>query len=172
MSTNTVTLLTTLLPTLLITLLAIYFFKTYIANENKRRRFMMLRARQKETIPLRIQAYERFALFLERISLSNLLHRVPPIGELKTSYASLLVQTIEQEYTHNLTQQIYVTDDCWNLIKTVKNQSIAMIRKSSLNEKTNNADEMREHLLKMLIEKETPTDDALVFLKSEVRELL
>jgi len=165
-------LLISLIPALFITFLAFYFFKTHTDNEEKRRRFLLHRENQKQSLPLRLQAYERMALFLERISPGKLLLRTPPIGDDKKSYESLLVHTIEQEFDHNLTQQIYISDECWNIVKAAKNGTIALIRKTVLMDSVNSADSMRETILKVIIEKGSPSDDALSAIKSEVGDLL
>lgn len=171
MEIEIIPLLISLIPSLFITLLAFYFFKLHTDNEEKRRRFQLHRENQKQSIPLRLQAYERMALFLERISPGKLLQRMTPVGDDKKDYESLLIHTIDQEFEHNLTQQIYVSDECWNMIKTAKNTTIALVRKASLKEDVDSAAKMRELLLKQMIEKGSPSDDALTAVKSEVSDL-
>ena len=67
-----------LLPAILVAAIAYYFFKQHIENENNIRRFKLQKSMQKETFPIRLQAYERMVLFLERISPSKLLTRIHP----------------------------------------------------------------------------------------------
>ncbi len=92
--------------------------------------------------PYDLQAYERMALFLERITPSNLLIRISPISSNKEDYETLLIQNIEQEFEHNLSQQIYVSDKCWSIINAAKNATIQLIRKASLLEKTDTANKL------------------------------
>ncbi|MBQ4821965.1 hypothetical protein [Aquimarina sp. MMG016] len=172
MNIEIIPLLISLIPSLFITLLAFYFFKVHTDNEEKRRRFLLHRETQKQSLPLKLQAYERIALLLERISPGKLLNRMPPVSQEKKDYESLLIHTIDQEYEHNLTQQIYVSDDCWNTIIAAKNGTIAMIRKASLNEEVNSADKMREVILTQLIENGAPSDKALAIIKEEINEIL
>lgn len=164
-------LIISLVPALLITLLALYFFKTHTDNEEKRRRFLLHRENQKQALPLKLQAYERMVLLLERISPGNLLIRVSPLGENKKDYEYLLTSTIDQEFEHNLTQQIYISDECWNTIKATKNATIALIRKTTLNEDVDSANKMREVILTELIEKGAPSDTALAFIKEEISDV-
>ncbi|GAA4272298.1 hypothetical protein U6A24_21075 [Aquimarina gracilis] len=161
-----------LIPSTLITILAIFFFKQHTNNEEKRRRFLLHRENQKQAFPLRLQAYERMALFLERISPGKLLTRMAPVGEDKESYESMLIHTIDQEFEHNLTQQIYISYECWNTIKAAKNATIAMIRKTTMNKEVDSADKMREVLLTELVEKGAPSDTALAFIKEEIGDML
>lgn len=171
MEIELIPLLISLIPSLFITILALFYFKTHTDNEEKRRRFLLHREHQKQSLPLRLQAYERMALFLERISPGKLLLRTPPIGDDKKSYESLLVHTIEQEFDHNLTQQIYISDECWNIVKAAKNGTIALVRKTVLQDSIDSANKMREAILTEMVEKGAPSDDALAAIKSEVEDL-
>ena len=122
-------------------------------------------------MPLRLQAYERMALFLERITPSKLLIRMSPTSSNKEDYENLLIAAIEQEFDHNLSQQIYISDDCWNIITAAKNATIQLIRKASLLEKTNTANKLREVILTEMMEKRAPSDAALSFIKQEVSDM-
>ena len=160
-----------LLPTLIVAAIAYYFFKGHTDNENHQRRFLLKKDLQKEALPLRLQAYERMALFLERISPPRLLVRVSPNSSNKEDYESLLIATIEQEFDHNISQQIYVSDECWNIINAAKNATIQLIRKSNMQEKTDSANKLREVILNSLMDKHPPSHTALSFIKKEVGEI-
>ena len=159
------------IPALITGMIAYYFFKEHTKNEDGRRRFLLHKDIQVNTLPIRLQAYERMALFLERITPSKLLIRVSPTSSDEDTYESLLVATIEQEFEHNLSQQIYVSDECWNIIVAAKNATIQLIRKAGLLEKTGTADKLREVILTEMMEKRAPSDAALSFIKNEVSEL-
>ena len=156
------------LPALITGLIAYYFFKEHTKNEEGRRRFLLQKDMQINTMPLRLQAYERMVIFLERITPSKLLIRVVPTSSEKESYESLLIASVEQEFEHNLSQQIYVSDPCWNIICAAKNATIQLIRKASLLEKTNTANKLREVVLTEMMEKRAPSDAALSYIKQEV----
>jgi len=164
-------LLFSLLPALLVGAIAYYFFKQHIENEAGRRRFLLQKDMQKDTLPIRLQAYERMALFLERIAPSKLLTRVHPTSSSKDDYENLLIATIQQEFEHNLSQQIYVTDECWNIILAAKNATIQMIRKANMLEKTDTANKLREVVLTDLMDKQSPSSTALSYIKQEVGEI-
>ena len=158
-------------PALITGLIAYYFFKEHTKNEDGRRRFLLHKDIQVNTLPIRLQAYERMTLFLERITPSKLLIRVSPTSSNKESYEALLIANIEQEFEHNLSQQIYMSDECWNIINAAKNATIQLIRKASLLEKTNTANKLREVILTEMMEKRAPSDVALSFIKKEISEL-
>jgi len=160
-----------LLPAILVGIIAYYFFKGHTANEEGRRRYLIQKEAQKNIIPIRLQAYERLTLFLERIDPSKLLIRVKPNSDNLQEYESLLIQNIENEYEHNLAQQIYISPECWNLIIAAKNATMHIIRQSSMNEKVENANKLRESLLNYFIGEDTPSQKALAYVKKEVSEM-
>jgi hypothetical protein len=160
------------LPAIVTGVVALYIFKTFSKNDEHKRRFMLMRENQKQALPLKLQAYERLSLLLERINPSKLLIRVAPLNDNKHDYQNLLIHHIEQEFEHNLTQQIYVSDECWTMIATSKNSIIQNIRKTTLNNEIANADKLREAILTSLFESESATNLALSYLKSEVKEFL
>ncbi|MFY0714274.1 hypothetical protein J1D01_11390 [Seonamhaeicola sp. NFXS20] len=159
------------IPAIITGLIAYYFFREHTKNEDGRRRFLLKKDLQVNALPLRLQAYERMALFLERLSPSKLLVRVTPISSNKEDYESLLIQNIEQEFEHNLSQQIYVSDKCWSIIVAAKNATIQLIRKANLSEKTDSANKLREVILTEMMERKPPSDAALSFIKEEVSDL-
>ncbi|MFD2516312.1 DUF7935 family protein [Salinimicrobium flavum] len=160
-----------LLPAVVVGVIAFYFFNLHTRNEEQRRKFLLHRENQKHALPLRMQAYERMALFLERIAPGNLLVRVKPGRNSKEDYANLLIRTIEQEFEHNLAQQIYVSEECWNVIRASKNATIANIRKTAGRETLENADELRQHILNTLLEQQPPSETGLSYIKREVKAL-
>jgi hypothetical protein len=160
-----------LLPAIVVGLVAFYFFKSHTANEEGRRRYLIQKEAQKKVLPIRLKAYERLTLFLERIDPNKLLLRVKPYSDELQKYESLLIQNIDNEYEHNLSQQIYVSPECWNLITTAKNATIQVLRQSGMNKKVDNSEKLRAFLLNYFMDEETPSHKALLLLKKEVSEL-
>lgn len=159
-------------PSLIVAAVAYYMFQSHFKDQQNTRKWLLLREKQKHSLPLKLQAYERLALFLERINLSKLLIRVAPIGESKEDYQNLLIRHIEQEYEHNLTQQIYITDEAWVMILTAKNTIIQNIRKTTMDSSITNADQLREKILSNLLDGESASTVALTYLKTEVAQVL
>ena len=158
-------------PAIITGFIAYYFFKEHTKNEDGRRRFLLKKDLQVNTMPLRLQAYERLVIFLERITPSKLMIRVEPTSSDNESYESLLIANIEQEFEHNLSQQIYITDDCWTIVCAAKNATIQLIRKASRLEKTDTANKLREVVLTEMMEKRSPSDAALSYIKQEVSDM-
>jgi len=76
---------------------------------------------------LQLQAYERLTLLAGRIALPGLISRVAQPGLSVKEMQVLLSQTIRQEFDYNITQQIYVSADAWNAIKSLKDQNVLII---------------------------------------------
>ena len=160
-----------LLPAIVGGIVAYYFFKGHTANEEGRRRYLIQKEAQNKVIPLRLQAYERLTLFLERIDPNKLLIRVKPYSDELEKYEELLIKNIDQEFEHNLTQQIYITPECWNLINAAKNATMQVIRQSAMSDKVDSAVKLREFLLNHFMGEITPSKKALAYVKKEVKEL-
>ncbi len=158
-------------PAIIVAIIAYYFFDSFLKNEEGRRRFLLHKESQKDILPTRLQAYERLTLFLERINPAQLLIRVKPVTDDKKAYADLLIATIEQEFEHNLTQQIYMTSECWAAIKSAKNSLIQQMLKAAGKSDIGTAQQLREYILQNPDGQESPTRVALEYLKTEVQEL-
>ena len=80
-----------------------------------------------ETIKLRLQAYERLALLAERISLNNLISRLPHAGISAKQMQHALVDAIKTEYEYNISQQVYVSPEAWRAVNNLKEQNIYIV---------------------------------------------
>lgn len=159
------------LPTLIMAFVAYSFFELYTKNETEKRNYLLQKDTKPDTLSLRLQAYERMTLFLERINPSQLLVRIAPISDNKNDYQNFVIAQIEQEFEHNLTQQIYISDECWSIIMTAKNATIQTILLATQNEKISDANQLRGNILKDLFDKPSPSSAALAFIKNEVSQL-
>ena len=170
-STRIIELVSYTLPTLIMGFVLYHFIELYTNNEKEKRNFLLQKESKPDVLSLRLQAYERMTLFLERINPSQLLVRITPISDDKNDYANFVIAQIEQEYEHNLAQQIYISDECWSTITTAKNATIQMLLMATKNEKICDANQLREIILKELLDKQSPSGAALIFLRNEVRQL-
>ncbi len=160
------------IPSVVTGLVAYFFFLRHTKTEEKKMHLNLLKENNKYTLPIKLQAYERMTLYLERINLSNLIVRVTSINNDKDAYAISLVNTIEQEFEHNLAQQIYISEKCWSIIITSKNATKQRIQAVSKEEDILNAQELREAILKSTLQTPSPSITALAFIKDEVRSII
>ena len=172
METKLFEILSYTLPSLITGGVAYYLFNAYFVDQQNTRRWLLQKENQKDALPLRLQAFERMALFLERINPTKLLIRIAPLSQDKNDYENLVIAQIEQEFEHNLTQQIYMTDECWTIIVTAKNATIQMIRKANMSDRVDSADKLREVILSDLMEKATQSSAAMSYLKNELKAFL
>jgi hypothetical protein len=160
------------IPSAVTGLVAYYFFLNHTKNEERKLRLSILKENNKQSLPIKLQAYERMTLFMERINPSNLLLRVTSVNNDKIAYAKSLANTIDQEYEHNIAQQIYISDECWSVIIASKNAIIQLIKKTAALESVNNAQEFREQILTNLLNNGSPSTAALTFIKDEVKNII
>lgn len=86
---------------------------------------------QKLVVPIRLQAYERLLLYLERIQVDGLVMRVSQVGMSSLQLQSALIRTIREEFEHNISQQLYVTDEAWEQIKEARERIVQLINIAS-----------------------------------------
>ncbi len=159
-------------PTIITGVIAYMFFFTHTKTEEKKLKISLLKENQQHLLPTKLQAYERMTLYLERINPSKLLIRVTSINNDKNAYVMSLINTIEQEFEHNLTQQLYISDKCWSVIIASKNATMQLIKKTSKENSITNAQELREAILQKLLNSTPPSNTALAFIKDEVRSFM
>ena len=80
-----------------------------------------------DTRQLQLQAYERLILLTDRIALPNLISRLSQTGFSAREMQSLLVQSIKSEFEHNVTQQLYVSPEAWDAVRSFKEQNLLVI---------------------------------------------
>lgn len=122
------------------------------------------------TLPIRLQAYERMSLFLERIAPNNLIVRLNQPELSSREFHQMLLEDIRNEYNHNVSQQVYMSDEVWQEIKTAKEDLITAINATAVDLADDATSlDMAKKLFEYLMNKEIdPIDHALKSLKSEI----
>lgn len=116
-----------IVPSLIVALTAFFLTKYFVENDQKKR-LLELKFHSKELVtPIRLQAYERMAMFLERIDPNQLLFRVSNPDLTAYQMQTILLATIRSEYEHNLSQQVYISPDAWEGIKNAKEKVVNVI---------------------------------------------
>jgi hypothetical protein len=157
------------IPALVVFLTAYFLLKEFFVHENKRRDVDFRLEKLRTTLPLRLQAYERIIMLLERISPANLVMRLHQPGMSGVEFQKLLVQTIRDEFSHNLSQQLFVSKGAWELVKAAKEEMIRQINISATQISDNATSvELSNKLLEMSVEK-MATRRAIDFLKEELK---
>lgn len=167
---------TALLAVALTGLLFYLVVKKYFDNEQKVRLLEMRIEEHKESLrvvsPIRLQAYERMALFLERISPNSLVLRCYRPGMDMPTLQSEMTRSIRDEWEHNLSQQVYISSEAWRLIRQAKDEMMGVINSAAITI-PEDADPTRlaSAIFATVAEGQLPTATALEFLKQEMRDL-
>ena len=159
-----------ILPAAITGLVAYYMFNGFIKHINSEKKLEVLVAQKKEGLPIKLKACERLLLFCDRINPVKMLLRIPPISENTNDYLQLLIANIEQEFAHNLVQQIYISEATWTAIYAAKNAVINKLKQIA--ENAASANDLREKMLIEYSKSTPPTATAIAFIKNEVRKLL
>lgn len=162
------------LPSLIVLLASYYTLKSVLENENKKQELQYRYENRKSSLPIRLNAYERLALLMERLMPYNL---IPRTSDPKLSVDELkfvLLKAVKEEYEHNLSQQIYVSREVWSAIMFTKDDLIKHINiiHASLPEKSSSMDYSRQllnHYMKS--EQGIPNQKALNIINTEVKSL-
>ena len=167
-----ITLLVTVPP--IIVAVTAYFTIRKSCEKELKMQVLDLKHQSKEVItPIRLQAYERIALFLERMRPESLLLREPPLNLSATQYRTVLLAAIRNELEHNLSQQVYISYALWDATKKAKEETVKIINVA--NGKVGfsaTATDLATKILEISVElKYNPSDDALNLLRHEIKEL-
>ncbi|MEI6696938.1 MAG: hypothetical protein WCO13_12825 [Bacteroidota bacterium] len=165
-----------ILPSLVVFATAFYLIKQFLENDNRKRMLELKMNAQSNNqhliTPIRLQAYERIILFMERISPSSLIIRVTVPTMNAMQMQSAMIKAIRDEYEHNLSQQLYISRQSWNLVKSAKEELVILINDAAAN--VNGNDNCTE-LAKVIFEKaanveKLPIEIALDYVKAEIQE--
>ncbi|MFT6054171.1 MAG: hypothetical protein ACJAS3_000467 [Roseivirga sp.] len=133
-----------------------------------------LKMKTNDTIlPIRLQAYERICLLLERVSPNNMLLRLSDPNISAFDFQQILLAEIREELNHNLSQQVYMSDEAWNRVRATLNMIITVIQESAqeMTAEKSSIDLSQSIFNKMMKLDTDPVGDALTFVKSEIRQM-
>lgn len=127
------TILLITIPSIIVFGTAFFSIKLFFANEQKKRDSEQSSHNQKITIPIKLQAYERLILLLERINPESLLVRIQNANASSGQLHNDLLIAVRAEFEHNLSQQIYITPQSWLAVKRAKEVLIKIINEEASN---------------------------------------
>lgn len=105
---------------ILVVCAALYLFKPYLNNQERIKLIELKRSQAAQTLPMRLQAYERLILLIDRINPANMLIRLNANSYSAAQLHSLIINEVRNEYQHNVTQQLYVSPASWAVAKRIK----------------------------------------------------
>jgi hypothetical protein len=153
-----------IIPALVVFVTVYYLMKTHLDGQLRMKAMEFQNKRTGENLPLKLQAYERLALFCERIRFSNLMFRLSSASISNEELAQAMFISIQKEYEHNNSQQIFVSEPLWKIISLAKNDTLAMI-----NEAIGKEGDLYTNISQQLSQKDVdPIDHALSAIRKEV----
>ncbi|PSR06437.1 MAG: hypothetical protein BRD49_00490, partial [Bacteroidetes bacterium SW_10_40_5] len=120
-------LLKILLPSVVVFLTAYYLINNFLETQQKNKMLELQLSNKQTILPVRLQAYERVLLLLERISPENIVMRIRKPDMTAADLQVALVNEVRNEFDHNLSQQLYLSDDAWYMVKSAKEEVIRII---------------------------------------------
>lgn len=168
---ETTDILKIVLPALIVLLTAYLLIDKLLRNEEKRRNFELRKLSSSTITSIRLRAYERLMLVLERTTPSTLIVNAAKPGMTNMELHTQLLSNIRQEFSHNLSQQIYVSNEAWNNIRGAQESLLRLVNTcSSKCNPANSATELAELIIQVYdASEQTPTEQAIDVLKKEVR---
>ena len=162
------------LPALLVFLTAWIMLRNMMRNDSEKRRQEVILQGNRTVTPIKLQAYERIVLFLERISPESLLMRVSSPDMTVSQLQSALLASIRSEFEHNLSQQIYMSPQAWEVVKNARSSMIRIINGEAEKMPANATGlmlsrQLLQHVMDM--EKE-PTRVAIDYIKGEIGRMI
>ncbi len=164
-----------ILPAIIVLIASYQIVQKFLLRETERQRLAIFGEHAKTTISLRLQAYERLTMFLERMDIKQLVSMFYTSSSSATDLQLAILQNIRTEFEYNLSQQIYVSKEVWQTVVTAKEQEVAMINAiaSDLPQGAN-AKLLVERLTEWNLrqEEETPREIALAVVNGEAKRVL
>ena len=161
------------LPALFVFLATYLVMSKMVKSEQLRLKAENVLNNQKYITPIRLQAYERMVLLLERISPQSLVMRTQRQNISNQDLQSLLLKTIRSEFEHNMAHQLYISDKAWEMVRMAKEDCIKFINQTALQTKPDdNSLQLCKLILEKLLDRDLdPTTKAINYLKEEIRTL-
>ncbi len=165
-----------ILPFLLLTAVIVWFLIMLEKHLKNMRQIRMLGVRLSKdaiTLPVRLHAYERVVLLLERITPANMLLRVSSQGLTAAEYHQVLLSEIRNEFNHNMSQQVYMSDTVWQQVKQTREEVVNLVNRMyhELPENSRGTDLAKRILETILVSDVDPTAAAIHAVKQEMKEV-
>lgn len=164
-------LLKIILPSALV-LYAMYLTVTaFLKKQLDEKQVELQRKNVEVAFPIRLQAYERMCLFLERITPNNLLIRTNGVATQAIEFQQILLHEVREEFNHNLSQQVYMSHDAWEHVRSAQQEVVTLINQAAAEVSPDAAPiELSKKIFEKIVqENRNPTALALKFVKGEIQ---
>lgn len=163
-----------LFPLIIVFLFVYYMLKSFFDQFEKQRKQEIRVKFSEETLPLRLQAYERIILFIERIKPESMIMRIAKPQMTTIDLQRALLENIREEYEHNLSQQIYISSEAWSMVVAARQSMIQLVSATAAEHDPNQP--YMEYATDLLDEFGSISDDpvtlAINFIQKESKEIM
>jgi len=159
-----------ILPAVVVFIGVYFVMQNFLESEQKKIELKYRSDNMKLITPSRLQAYERMVLYLERISLSNMVMRIYSRGMTAKDLQNKMLQNIRNEYDHNMAQQLYIPSRTWKLVKSAREETVKVVNSCAeqLNDDSTGL-ELSQFILELVGQVDSsPTEVAIEALKKEL----
>ncbi|HEY9001672.1 MAG TPA: hypothetical protein VIM89_09995 [Mucilaginibacter sp.] len=152
---------------------AFYLIKPYLDKAESIQLMELKKTISNQTLPLRLQAYERIVLFIERVNPTNMLVRLNGTGLSAAELYSVIANEIRTEFQHNITQQVYVSNSAWTVVIRVKDDTLSVVTNAvkALPETATGLDLSKTILAHLSHLQDNPYDIALKIVREDMQAL-
>lgn len=161
------------LPAIIVCYAVYLIVRTFVLRELEKIKLEQSFKNTETILPIRMQAYERMCLFLERIAPGNIIPRLNASGLTARELQTIILRDIREEFNHNLSQQIYMSDKAWNSVKLAMETNISLINEAAdgLPQEASNMDLARAVFDQAYQSEQDDINTALAIVKEEIRKL-
>lgn len=133
----------------------------------------LLKERQSSTLPLKMEAFQRAILYLERMNPTSLVLRLSDPSISAKAMEAMLLKALRDEYDHNVAQQLFISEGSWKLLKTAKEETVRLISlvAEQLPEGASSVDFCSSLITKTAEVNPLPSEIAIEALKAEFQRL-
>lgn len=162
-----------ILPAAIVFIGVYFIMNSFFENEQRKSSLRLRNDDRKQVLPIRLQAYERIILYLERINLSNMVMRLHKSNMSAKEMQIQMLSTIRSEYEHNMAQQLYISSKAWKMVVTAKEENIKVINSCAEQlDKDASGMDLSRFILEVVGKSEkTPTEVAIEAIKREISYL-
>ncbi|MFY0688886.1 MAG: hypothetical protein JXQ90_17075 [Cyclobacteriaceae bacterium] len=156
-------------PALIVLYAVFLMMRSFLNNRLEESRLDLQQKSREITLPIRLQAYERITLLLERITPANVVSRLNKPDLTSSDLMHILIKEIREEYSHNLSQQLYMSDEAWTYVSGAVEDTITIINEAA---RTVEPESKSVELAKVIFEKSINNNslvNALAYIKNEIR---
>jgi hypothetical protein len=160
-----------LLPSVVVAIIAYLIIGKLLEDSQRRLEYEIRKSNSHLITPIKLQAYERLVLLMERISPPKLIQEYNAANISANELKYTMVVAVQTEFSHNISQQIYISNQAWSLVKVVKEEVIEFINSTyeALPREASGVDLSKAMIDRMIADNNQPTQKIIDFLKAEIR---